>query len=159
VRAKRTKQGILVLLGLLLVYIWSGNLKLFYGHGNDASYIEPNRRPVLGHSPQKTTLAYRAPRVNPFLRHHNPPKSQANALRSSAPAPPAELLHATHRLNGIVPKGKTSQAIILAPGNRSAVLEIGDSLGTWRLTTVTELFATFKQGKRCDTLWLVPPSK
>ena len=157
-KAKQIKQGFLALLCIALVYIWWGNLKLFLGQGEepDFAYEVPGgtREKVV----MPASIPYRPPQVNPFRRNvPRPNSSQQTGILQ--PPRPVEFLHDTHRLSGVLPFGKHAQVTVLDSQNKTAVLEIGDSLRTWQLTAVGNTCAVFKQRKRYDTLWLSPPKR
>ena len=153
VTTKRVKQ---VLLGLLLAvagYIWWGNLALLF----------PSTVPVEEHVPLDTlgnsqtatsiVVAYREPKVNPFLHAVAAPHNQQ---REHAPAPSGPVpLPATLHLVGVLCFGESSQAVLQVDPQTTRTFTLGERLGEWTLIEVTDATAVFNAGKARDTLHLV----
>lgn len=156
---QRVKQIALALLCCVLLYIWWGNIKLFFGHQESYPYVEETPPLPSKQSDHSFGIVYRPPQTNPFRRAVNRTPNDPNRPATTAPKQTPEMLHASHRLSGILPKGRSSQVIVQTPQGASVVMELGDSLGTWALAGTGEAFAVFKQGKRYDTLWLGSPRK
>jgi hypothetical protein len=158
-KSKRIKQILLVLLFVVLVYIWWGNLKLFFTKQENPDYSYETSTNNQKTPSRAQTITFKEPKVNPFRRYDIKPTSnqQINTPESQPPLP--EYLHIQHKLNGILPKGKTSQIIVFTPQSKSMILEMGDSLGQWQLTSIGDTYAVFRQGKRYDTLRLGPQTK
>jgi hypothetical protein len=159
VKSKRVKQILLVLLFVVLVYIWWGNFMLLFTKQDNPDYSYETSTANQKTTSRVQAITFREPKVNPFRRYDIKPtgNQQINTPETQPPLP--EFLHIQHKLNGILPKGKTSQIIVLTPQSKSVILEMGDSLSQWQLTSIGDSFAIFKQGKRYDTLRLGPQTK
>jgi hypothetical protein len=152
VKSHSAKKLLLVALLIVAGYVWWGDLKLLFPSKRLAEPTAVASITDTAHVVKALALSFMAPRVNPF---HRWVRTAGNsAMKPAAAQPVPELLHTSHALVGLVNRGKTSQAIVLAPESKRKVLAAGDSLNNWKLVEIKDNHATFRQGKRSDTLWL-----
>ena len=148
----RIKKGLFAILLVVAGYIWWGNIQSFRNAPVDEFSI-PEVAPR--HQPTKivtSQIPYQSPKVNPFRRYGI--ATNMNSGIKPAPPPQAELLHIAHRLKGIVGKGSTAQAVVQLPDQTSKILSLNDLLGVWRVKEIRDVYITFVNGKRHDTLFL-----
>jgi hypothetical protein len=150
---KTFKRTLLVILLVVLVYIWWGNIKLFRSNSapTEEYFTERPTHAVAGK--KLASISYLPPKSNPFWR----PVAKAPGTMTKAPAPqppPIPPVHQTYRVKGILRQKGQSQAILMAPPSLTRIMEVGDTLGPWRVETIGDSVVTFVMGKRRDTLRL-----
>lgn len=146
------KWWLLGALAVVMIFIWYDAFDTIYPESAELQLTTLSRRQSAGHRTGKR-LEYHPPKVNPFKRPTAAP-AQPTQQRRQAPRPePIPELNSQYRLTGILGGSAQSQAVV-ALGERSSVLSIGDSLDTWELRQITARLAVFKHGKNQDTLYL-----
>jgi Tfp pilus assembly protein PilP len=153
-RSRRVKRLLLVVLTVLLIYVWWGNVQLFLPQTHEADSMPSHPpQPQPNEAPEQT-LTYRPPVVNPFRRPKRTPKAKAERKEERKVAPPAVKLGDEVRVSGILERGSSSQAVIALPGGLSQVMSVGDSLDLWKLVVVGDEYVVFKRDRARDSLWL-----
>jgi len=150
--ASRIKKVLFAILLAIAGYIWWGNIQSFRSAGEEEVFVPEAtpHRPTIKQT--KSPVPYLVPTVNPFRRYNIATGTTAGV---KPPTPPqAEPLHIAHKLKGIVGKGVTAQAVVQLPDQTSKILSLADSLGVWRVKEIRDLYVTFVNGKRHDTLFL-----
>lgn len=152
-----------IALAVLLVvagYVWWGNLRSFQSSMAPESTEQQAAADTADPTAKsRTAIAYVEPKVNPFLKKarvdaSQPPqpptsRTQRPAARNTPPPPSAR-----GTLKGLVRESETPQVVVVFEDRTSAVLSVGDSLGTWQLIAIRDSLAVFKLEKAYDTLWL-----
>jgi len=147
---------------LLLIagYIWWGNLRSF--QSSVAPGLPEQQAAADTADPtakNRAAIAYVEPKVNPFLNKaradaSQPPQPPVSRTQRPGPrnTPPSPSTRCT--LKGLVRESETPQVVVVFEDLTSAVLSVGDSLGTWQLIAIRDSLAVFKLEKAYDTLWL-----
>lgn len=150
--AARIKKGLFAVLLVVAGYIWWGNIQLFMS-------AQPEDTPLpaseVHHTPRggsASSLPYLPPKVNPFRKYSVSTAQTGEAVKPKPPELPP--LHSTHKLRGIVGKGKLAQAIVQLSDRSTRILSTGDSLESWQLKEIKDFYVTFLNGKHHDTLFL-----
>lgn len=150
--AARFKKGLFVVLLAVAGYIWWGNIQSFRGTQPDETLLPIPQVHHVSPGAAGSPLPYLPPKVNPFRKYSI---STARLGEGMKPAPPVvPPLHSAYKLRGIVGKGKLAQAIVQLPDRSTRILSTGDSLESWQLKEIKDLYVTFLNGKRHDTLFL-----
>ena len=154
------KKLVLAALLLVFIYIWWGNLKLFFGGSSYSEQAYQTSVRADSQSAETGGLEYRLPRVNPFQR-----QIAAQQRRQEKPAPAKQQPRSTPKLSeaytlaGVLTEKAEPQAVLRLPDGSSAILTVGDSIGQWRLTAIGERQVVFTHGKEHDTLRLGDTAK
>ena len=150
--AARIKKGLFVVLLAVAAYIWWGNLQSFRSAQPDETLLAIPQVHHDSPGPTKSLLPYLPPKVNPFRKYS---VTTARPGEGTKPPPPVvPPLHSVYKLRGIVGKGKLAQAIVQLPDRSTRILSTGDSLESWQTKEIKDLYVTFLNGKRHDTLFL-----
>lgn len=151
--SQRTKRILLAVLLVILLYVWWGNLKLFFPPSPVPQEV-PRSGTVSVGSDTQAHLVYREPRINPFLRPRTDDVSKQSKSPVPRPGPSVALVSGSYTLSGIVTKGATSQAVIRTDQDSTFILATGDSLVGWRVVEITSNRVVFSHEKLRDTLRL-----
>ncbi len=146
------KWWLLGVLAVVMIFIWYDAFDTMYPESTELQLTTPSRRRSAGGSTGER-LEYQAPKVNPFKRPTAAPAQPTQPRRQAQRPEQIPELNSQYRLTGILGGSTQSQAVI-ALGERSSVLSIGDSLDTWELRQITARLAVFEHGKSQDTLFL-----
>ena len=149
--SNRVKKILLTTLVAVALYIWWGNLQLLTSQSvEEAAIVEPLRPPV----DSKRALVYQPPKINPFVLRQVEEINEADTLEALpspvVPAPANEVW----QLVGIVKTKKRAIAVFSNHQGITTVCAVGDSLGSWKVQTITEKYASASQENWRDTLWL-----
>ncbi len=151
-KALRVKKVVFVVLFGIAAYVWWGNIQSFSDSSEvDGGYFE-DIVPKAGTKKTVALIEYRTPRTNPF-RKYNVARPTNSASRAQAPVQ-TELLHVSHKLKGIVGRGSAAQVVVQLPNQSNRILAISDSLGSWKVKEIRDVYVTFINGKHHDTLFL-----
>lgn len=145
----------LVILTVLLIAIWWDNLKLF--NQSESKYVLPIENQIAiqdVRSDKKEILAFKPPRVNPFLKSEFMEEKSTQTQNREFAVVKIEKPSSRHRLLGVIKDKKKPQAVINSSEGNTAVLSISDSLVNWVLIRVDTNLIVFKNDKLYDTLWL-----
>jgi hypothetical protein len=149
--SKTIKRTLLVILSVVLVYIWWGNVKLFTSSSSSSDEYFTERPANSAYSKKSSGISYLPPKSNPFWRPVA--KAPGTVVRTAVPPPPPiPAIHQSYSVKGILRQKGQSQAILLAPQNLTKIVAVGDSLGPWRVEAIGDSSVTFMLGKRRDTL-------
>ena len=152
-KSAHLKKIALAVLLAIAVYIWWGNLGLFFPEEHQyATGVNPTAAEPTKDAP-KVGLVCRDVKVNPFWRPTEESEQKARRPTPEAPAPPPPL-RSMAELAGILDRGKASQAVLVLQDGSSIVAALGDTVSGWVLTGVRDSVVIFVQGKFCDTLSL-----
>jgi hypothetical protein len=149
--ANRIKKILLTALVAVALYIWWGNLQLLTSQiVEEAAIVEPLRPPV----DSKRALAYQPPRINPFALRQVEEINEADTLEALPTPVVPESANEVWQLVGIVRTKKRSTAVFSNHEGKTTVCAVGDSLGSWKVRTITDKYAIASQENWRDTLWL-----
>jgi len=154
-KSDRIKKGLFVVLGLIAVYIWWGNIDLMFNQGK--VYQIPatkSNHSSISSSGSNAQLPFRKVRINPFRRMSITQNQQQPTQTKNNDSPPPHPLHLSYFLTGILHRGQSSQAVLETNDGQSLVLSVNDSIQNWELKQVESDHAIFHQGRYHDTLRL-----
>lgn len=153
-KSDKIKKALLVVLVAVALYIWWGNLKLFYAEPEPAEAGLQVHRDGL-RPDASSALEYSPPKVNPFSR--SIPRRVNDGIPTQNPPAAIVKLSQNYRLVGAVGVGKGSQVIIANPVGGQTVLAVGDTLAAWKLVEIHDNFVVFRQARLHDTLRIGVP--
>ncbi len=151
------RRAILGVLTLVAVWLWWGNLQLFYTSNSVQPIPVSMERSTPIHSSRAAALKYLPPKTNPFF------KGTVRAVSGDASTRPQKSVQqipkrpsSDHALSGFVTETKVPQVIVIDPGKSSRILTIGDSINGWQLVRIHDNSVLFQYDNICDTLFLSP---
>lgn len=147
----RVKKILLTALVAVALYIWWGNLQLLTSQRVEGTaVVEPIPPPVAA----KRALIYQPPKINPFVLRQAEEINETDTLAALPPPVAPEYANEVWQLVGIVKTRKRSTAVFSNHQGKTTVCAVGDSLGSWKVQTITEKYAIASQENCRDTLWL-----
>lgn len=147
----RAKKILLGLLALVAIYVWWGNLQLLT--------LSAVSDPVSASLPRPTAairseLQYRQPAINPFSLQQVEEINSSDTLEALPPPVAPEPASTVWQLIGVVTTKKRATAVFLDHGGATTICGVGDTLGNWKVQSITEKYAITAQDNWRDTLWL-----
>ena len=159
-KSNTVKKLALAVLLLVFVYIWWGNLKMFFSESSYSEQAFQIRTPTDSQAVQPGSLQYQPPQVNPFRRPAPSTKTQpAKPTAAKQQAKPLPRLSAQYALAGVVTEKGEPQAVVRLPDGSSTIVTLGDSIEQWELAEINKRHVVFRHKKERDTLWLGDPGK
>lgn len=152
-KKNRLKIVLLILLTILMIYIWWGNIQSFR-QSTPAIQMDQNTLSQSSDSNKKKEIQYRKPKLNPFKKYSNSQsitKSEVQPQKKQIIEPKISTLYI---LQGIITEKNSSQAIIVDMKGNSSILSINEEINNWTLTKIEKNQIIFKNEKLYDTLWL-----
>lgn len=155
-KSQRVKWILFVILLIVLIYIWWGNIKLFTSSSVPPAY---ENAVVEARSTANTQMAgqltYSEPRTNPFKRYNVASAQPPPASRQPKPATPQVPPPSSQfRLVGAVVGDKQPQAVFQSPDESTIVLTLHDTLLAWQVVAISDTLVVFAHEKQRDTLIL-----
>ncbi|MCP4553728.1 MAG: hypothetical protein GY834_17185 [Bacteroidetes bacterium] len=152
----RKKLALLVLL-IPLVYIWGNNLSLFSSYSPSETVIKDTHS-ESNESNLSTQITYSVPKVNPFAKNIEPtatPKAKTKERNRNARTPRIPNQPSVNfSYIGFIEKPPHSQAVLKGTDESTMILELGDSLQSWKLIKITSASTVFQFETNRDTLIL-----
>lgn len=155
-KSQRIKWILFVILLVVLIYIWWGNIKLFMSSSASPAYEESVvEARSTANTQMVVQLTYSEPRTNPFKRYNvasaqsPPPSRQAKPATLQVPPPSSQF-----RLVGAVAGDKQPQAVFQRPDESTIVLTLHDSLMAWQVVAISDTLVVLAHEKQRDTLIL-----